>query len=140
MCWFCVIYLLGKYGAISYSIIFFSYFINQYSCLCYNWVVRMIRFIYFYRSVWINEFVSKVKLGNIVEGDSKAPFSIGVGEGATPFPALSHFTLNPYLIMLSVKQGGIKYHFLCLWYDTTRDWTQVSRTSGEHSNHYANVL
>ena len=35
----------------------------------------------------------------------------GVGEGATPFPGLLHFTLEPYLIMLSVKQGGIKYHF-----------------------------
>ena len=36
--------------------------------------------------------------------------------------------------MLSVKQGGIKYHFLSLWYDLTWDWTQVSRTIGEHSN------
>ena len=34
-----------------------------------------------------------------------------VGEGATPFPGLLHFTLEPYLIMLNVKQGGIKYHF-----------------------------
>ena len=37
-----------------------------------------------------------------------------VGEGATPFSGLLHFTLDPYLIMLSVKQGGIKYHFLSL--------------------------
>ena len=57
-----------------------------------------------------------------------------VGEGATPFPGLLHFTLDPYLIMLSVKQGGIKYHFLSLWYDSTWDWTQVSRAIGEHSN------
>ena len=28
--------------------------------------------------------------------------------------------------MLSVKQGGIKYHFQSLWYDSTWDWTQVS--------------
>ena len=39
--------------------------------------------------------------------------------------------------MLSVKQGGIKYHFLSLWYDLTWDWTQVSRAIGEHSNRYA---
>ena len=58
----------------------------------------------------------------------------GVEEGATPFPGLLHFTLDPYLIMLSVKQGGIKYHFLSLWYDSTWDWTQVSRAIGEHSN------
>ena len=56
----------------------------------------------------------------------------GVGEGATPFPGLLHFTLDPYLIMPSVKQGGIKYHFLSLWYDSTWDWTQVSRSIGEH--------
>ena len=29
--------------------------------------------------------------------------------------------------MLSVKQGGIKNHFLILWYDSTWDWTQASR-------------
>ena len=33
--------------------------------------------------------------------------------------------------MLSVKQGGIKYHFLSLWYDSTWDWTQVSWAIGE---------
>ena len=65
----------------------------------------------------------------IVEGDPKAPFSI-----ATPFPGLLHFTLDSYLIMLSVKQAGIKYYFLSLWYDSTWDWTQVSRAIGEHSN------
>ena len=44
-----------------------------------------------------------------------APNSIattpGVGEGATPFPGLLYFTLDTYLIMLSDKQGGIKYNF-----------------------------
>ena len=38
--------------------------------------------------------------------------------------------------MLSAKQGGIKYHFLSPWYDSTWDWTQVSRAIGEHSNQY----
>ena len=41
--------------------------------------------------------------------DLKAPFSLGVGEGTTPFPGLLHFTLD--LIMLSIKQGNIKYYF-----------------------------
>ena len=50
----------------------------------------------------------KVKLATIVEGDQKASFSIA----ATPFPELANFTLDPNFIMLSVKQGGIKYHFL----------------------------
>ena len=35
--------------------------------------------------------------------------------------------------MLTVKQGGTKYHFLSLWYDLTWDWTQVSWTIGEQS-------
>ena len=63
----------------------------------------------------------------------------GEGKGATSFPRLLHFTFDPYLIMLSIKQGGLKYHFLSLWYDLTWDWTQVSRAIGEHANHHANV-
>ena len=59
----------------------------------------------------------------------------GVGEGATPFPGLLHFTLDTYLILLSVKQGGIKYHFKSLWYDATWDWIQVFQTIGKHSTH-----
>ena len=80
--------------------------------------------------------VSKLKLATVIEGDPKARFSIAT----TPrYTGLLHFSLDPYLIMVSVKHGGIKYHFLSLWYDTTWDWTQVSVASGEHSNHYANV-
>ncbi len=63
--------------------------------------------------------VNKVKLATLVESDLKAPFSIG--KGVTPFPGLHHFTLDPYVIMLSVKQVGIKYYFLSLWYDSTWD-------------------
>ena len=39
--------------------------------------------------------------------------------------------------MLSVKHGGIKYHFLSLWYDSTWYWIPVSRTIGKHSTHLA---
>ena len=57
---------------------------------------------------------SKVKLATIVEGNPKAPFSIATTPmcrgGRYSFPGLLYFTLDPYLIMLSVKQGGIKYH------------------------------
>ena len=34
-------------------------------------------------------------------------------------------------VMLSVKQAGIKYHFLSLWYDSTWDRTSVSWTIGK---------
>ena len=69
--------------------------------------------------------IKKVKLAILVKGDLKAPFSIATTlmsrESTTPFPGLLHFTLDPYFIMLSVKQGGIKYYFLSLWYDSTWD-------------------
>ena len=55
--------------------------------------------------MWRNN--NNKKLATLVESDLKAPFSIAT----TPFPGLLHFILNPYLIMLSVKQSGIKYHF-----------------------------
>ena len=31
--------------------------------------------------------------------------------------------LFSFAVVLSIKQGGIKYHFLSLWYDSTWDWT-----------------
>ena len=58
----------------------------------------------------------RVKLATFVKGDLKAPlfdsyYTKVKGEGTTPFLWLLHFTLDPYIIMLSVKQSGIKYHF-----------------------------
>ena len=59
--------------------------------------------------------MSQVEL-NVVEGDPNSPFSIApkqrLGKGATPFPGLLYFTLDPYFIIRKVKQAGIKYHFL----------------------------
>ena len=46
---------------------------------------------------------------------------------------IAPLSLDPYLIMLSVKQGVIWYLFFSLWYDSTWEWTQVSRTIAEHS-------
>ena len=37
--------------------------------------------------------------------------------------------------MLSVKQGGIKYHFLSLWCDSIWDWKLFFGAIGEHSAH-----
>ena len=51
----------------------------------------------------------KGKLATIVEGYLKVPFSIATTprcRGGARF-----LSQDPYLIMLSVKQGGIKYHF-----------------------------
>ena len=37
--------------------------------------------------------------------------------------------------MQSVKQSGAEYNFLSLSYDSSWDWTLVSRAIGEHSTH-----
>ena len=77
-------------------------------CMCVCLCVHIYIYMYIYR-------VSKEKLATVVESDRMLPFQQllhqGVEEGATPFPGLLHFTLDTYLILPSVKQGGIKYHF-----------------------------
>ena len=77
----------------------------------------------------------KVKLAIVVKGDPMAPFSIATTprcrEGRYFFPWTAPLYLDPHLIVLSVKQGDIEYHFLSLWYDSTWDWTLVSRAIGK---------
>ena len=50
----------------------------------------------------------------MVKGDIKAPFSITTTprcwRGRNYFPWIAQLTLDPYFVMLSVKQGGVKYH------------------------------
>ena len=64
--------------------------------------------------IYLKKKVSKVgnRSREWPEGLFFIKYYTGVGEGATPFLVLHHFTLNFYLIMLRVKQGGIKYYFL----------------------------
>ena len=38
-----------------------------------------------------------------------------------PIFRIAPFTLDPYLKILCVKQGGIKYHFFSFWYDSSWD-------------------
>ena len=56
-----------------------------------------------------------LKLMTVVEGDPKATFLIATTPrcrgGYYSFPRIDPFYPCWYLIMLSVKQGGIKYHF-----------------------------
>ena len=66
----------------------------------------------------------KVKLATDVKGEPKPPFSIATTtkcwEGANTYRGLLQFTLDLYFIILSVKHGGIKYHFLSVWNDDLR--------------------
>ena len=87
-------------------------------------------------------FKSKVKLATLIKGDLKAPFSIATTPtckgGRYSFPWIVQLTLDHYLILLSVKLGGIKYHILSLWSDSTcTHWTQVAWAIGKHSWNYA---
>ena len=59
--------------------------------------------------------IIKVLLETVAEGDQKAPFSIAT----TPryrggAKVCSTLTLDPYLILLSDKQGLFNYHYLSL--------------------------
>ena len=55
------------------------------------------------------------KLVTIVKGDPKAPYSLATTlrcrRGHYSFPWIDQFTLDSYLIMLSVKQGFMRYQF-----------------------------
>ena len=86
----------------------------------------------------------RLKLTTLVEGDPKAPFSIATiprcKEGRYSIPWIAPLYPWSYLIVLSAKQGGIKYHFLSLKYNSTEDWTPVSQTIGQHSTHSTNDL
>ena len=69
----------------------------------------------------------KVKLATLVEDLPNAPFSLATTlrcrEGLYSIPRIA--SLYPRSSPYSAKQGGIKYHFLSLWNDSTRDWTPV---------------
>ena len=80
-------------------------------------------------------YLNKVKLEAAVEGDLKAPLLIATTlrcAGATLFQGLTHFTLDPHLIMPSVKQGSIKYHFFWV-FGMTRPWIEP-RSPGPLAN------
>ena len=100
------------------------YFITQnatlkinYSCnfLVCIWSQTLTQITSFGRNIYVC-----VKLATFVKGDPNAPFSIAT----TPRCRGECYSI-PWIapVYLSVKQGGIKYHFLSLWYDSTWDWT-----------------
>ena len=53
--------------------------------------------------------------------------------------ALFHFTLDFFLIMLSVKQGGIKYHFWVFRMTRPGKIPLVSWDIGENSTHWTTL-
>ena len=104
------------YICISYTFIKYIYIQVSYVHICTIHII----YIYIYIYMYIYEVNKEINL-------------TGVGEGAISFSGLLHFSLDTYLTILSVKQGGIKYHFLNLCYDSTWDWTPLSQAIGKHS-------
>ena len=69
----------------------------------------------------------------IVEDDPKVPFLIAKTKcrgGRYSNPWIT--PLYPWSVPYNAEWGGIEYHFLSLWYDSTWDWTQVFWAIGEH--------
>ena len=106
-----------------------STFGNQVCYKVYNnlQLISFFNFHYFFENDFFSHqedqlyIKSKVRSAPVVEGDPKASFSIPT----TPrcrrecyfFPGLLHFNLDPYLIILRVKEKSIKCHFFSFWYD-----------------------
>ena len=120
-------------------------------CVCVRACVYMCVYIYvyIYRYMYVSEYLCGcawvytyiyvyiyISWPTVVEGHPKAPFSIATTPrcilGPYSFSWIFPFPLDPYLLMLSVKQESINYHFLSLWCDPTWDWTLVSWAINEY--------
>ena len=70
--------------------------------------------------LWQIYIYSKSKLATVVKDTLRLAFEKllhwGINQGATPFPGVLHFALDPYLIMLSITVGGSNYHIFNLSY------------------------
>ena len=126
-CWFFFVKVSSAKRASFGQIFKQKYFIEL---LSYNIYIYI--YIYIHISSW----------PSFAEGNQKAPFSIATTPGGRgrcySFLWIAPLTLDPYLIMMSVKEIS-STNLLSLWYDLTWDWTLVSRTCGEHSTNYAYI-
>ena len=95
-----------------------------YVCVCVCVCVWMCIYLYLYlRKIWlcinmhIYAYISKLADGG--RGRPKGSFSIATTprswEGCYYFLWIAPLTLDPYLIILQVKQGGLMYHCLSLF-------------------------
>ena len=60
-----------------------------------------------YIYIYIYTYI-QVKLATVVKGDPNTPLSIATTQRCW---GGRYFTLDSYLLMLSVKEGGIKFYF-----------------------------
>ena len=83
------------------------------------------------KQFYLSIYLSIIKLATVGLRNPEAPFPLAAiprrEGGCYPFSWIAPLSLVVYLIMLSVKQGGIKYQFFSLWYHWTWDWTSGPR-------------
>ena len=91
----------------------FDHFIRIIIIIIILWQYSRVQLFAFDRNTW------KICWNTVVKDDPKAPFSMVVREGASPFPRLLHFTFVQYLIMLSVKQmrNQVPFFESLVWLD-----------------------
>ena len=111
---------------VSFSFFFilflFIYLKSQFNAMFFYLHIIYDNIIYIYIYIYVSWLI-------MVKSDLKAPLSIATtlrcGGGHYFFPWIAPLTFDPYLIMLSVKQRAIKYHFWSLRYDSAWDWMLV---------------
>ena len=93
-----------------------------------DWICNIYIYIYIYIYMYIY-----ISWSTVVESDLKASFSIVNTPmckwGFYSFPWVAPLTVDPVLIMLSVKEGGIINHFLIFWYNSTCSHWKMSNHS-----------
>ena len=98
------------------------------STLCYHFFFLFVQQIVYL--IFLRDITKEVKLANLIESGPKVLFLIATTPqcrrrrySIPKITPLQHWS-SP--IELNAKPGGIKYHFLSLWYDLTLDWALVS--------------
>ena len=84
----------------------------------------------------INNLYIVILLATVFKGDPKVSFSLATPwcmGGHDSFPRILHLFLDLYLIMLTVKQRGIKYNFYVFGMSQPGIEPRSSGPVGEHS-------
>ena len=116
--------LYSKHRSLDYSLLLIPF--NPTHCHLEIGIIKYLPFLWEISwkeklTMYPGSLIHYSKLVTKVESNLKAPFSKATiprcrGQ-CYSFPCIAPLTLDLYLIMLSVKQGAIKYYFLSLWYD-----------------------
>ena len=123
-------YFIPKGLVITFIIHLYYHFLH--SCVLRVFCTQLYDIKYSYLVSWLT----------VVKGYPKALFSIAsslrckVGALLFSLDCFTYAWFIPYNTEYLTKRHQVP--FLCLWYDSTRDWTPVFWNIGKHLNHYAN--